>query len=95
METKSFSECRNALAVLVTVPPSHLQLILLLLIIASVDEIAERHRNHGLFVAFAPLEAPTIAVAVIVENGGGSTAASPIAREVIDAWLLRGTLADG
>jgi len=54
------------------------------------DEIAERHRNHGLFVAFAPLEAPTIAVAVIVENGGGSTAASPIAREVIDAWLLRG-----
>jgi len=59
------------------------------------DEIAERHRNHGLFVAFAPLEAPSIAVAVIVENGGGSTAASPIAREVIDAWLLRGTLADG
>ena len=54
------------------------------------NEIAERHRNHGLFVAFAPLEAPTIAVAVIVENGGGSTAASPIAREVIDAWLLRG-----
>ncbi|KGE02559.1 penicillin-binding protein 2 [Pseudohaliea rubra] len=54
------------------------------------DEIAERHRNHGLFVAFAPLEAPTIAVAVIVENGGGSTAASPIARAVIDAWLLRG-----
>jgi len=53
-------------------------------------EIAERHRNHGLFVAFAPLDAPTIAVAVIVENGGGSTAASPIAREVIDAWLLRG-----
>ena len=46
-------------------------------------------------MAFAPLEAPTIAVAVIVENGGGSTAASPIAREVIDAWLLRGTLADG
>ncbi|MHA7814852.1 MAG: penicillin-binding protein 2 [Pseudohaliea sp.] len=54
------------------------------------DEVAERHRNHGLFVAFAPLEAPTIAVAVLVENGGGSTAASPIAREVIDAWLLRG-----
>ncbi len=60
------------------------------------DEIAERHRNHGLFVAFAPFEAPTIAVAVIVENGGGSTAASPIAREVIDAWVLReGVVAGG
>lgn len=51
------------------------------------DAIDERHRNHGLFVAFAPLDAPTIAVAVIVENGGGSSAAYPIARTVIDAWL--------
>lgn len=51
------------------------------------DEIDERHRNHGLFIAFAPLEAPTIAVAVIVENGGGSSAAYPIARTVIDNWL--------
>lgn len=53
------------------------------------DEIDERHRNHGLFIAFAPLEAPTIAVAVIVENGGGSSAAYPIARAVVDAWLDR------
>lgn len=53
------------------------------------DEIDERHRNHGLFVAFAPLEAPTIAVAVIVENGGGSAAAYPVARTVIDAWMDR------
>lgn len=53
------------------------------------DEVAERHRNHGLFIAFAPIEAPTIAVAVIVENGGGASAASPIAREVLDQWLLR------
>jgi penicillin-binding protein 2 len=52
------------------------------------DEVAERHRHHGLFIAFAPLEAPTIAVAIIVENGGGSSAASPIARKVIDTWLL-------
>jgi len=52
------------------------------------DEVAERHRHHGLFIAFAPLEAPTIAVAIIVENGGGSSAASPIARQVIDTWLL-------
>jgi penicillin-binding protein 2 len=51
------------------------------------DVIDERHRNHGLFVAFAPLEAPTIAVAVIVENGGGSSAAYPVARTVIDSWL--------
>lgn len=51
------------------------------------DAIDARHRNHGLFIAFAPLEAPTIAVAVIVENGGGSGAAYPIARTVIDAWL--------
>jgi len=52
------------------------------------DEVAERHRHHGLFIAFAPLDAPTIAVAIIVENGGGSSAASPIARKVIDTWLL-------
>lgn len=53
------------------------------------DEIDARHRNHGLFIAFAPLDAPTIAVAVIVENGGGSSAAYPIARAVVDAWLQR------
>jgi penicillin-binding protein 2 len=52
------------------------------------DEVAERHRHHGLFIAFAPVESPTIAVAIIVENGGGSSAASPIARKVIDTWLL-------
>jgi penicillin-binding protein 2 len=52
------------------------------------EEVAERHRHHGLFIAFAPYEAPTIAVAIIVENGGGSSAASPIARRVIDTWLL-------
>lgn len=51
------------------------------------DEVDERHRHHGLFIAFAPVEAPTIAVAIIVENGGGSSAASPIARAVIDTWL--------
>ncbi|MEH6580977.1 MAG: penicillin-binding protein 2 [Halioglobus sp.] len=52
------------------------------------DEVSERNRHHGLFIAFAPIEAPTIAVAIIVENGGGSSAASPIARKVIDTWLL-------
>lgn len=58
---------------------------------AVYDEaaVAERHRHHGLFIAFAPLDAPRIAVAVIVENGGGSSAAYPLARTVIDAWLSR------
>ncbi|MEM9254908.1 MAG: penicillin-binding protein 2 [Pseudomonadota bacterium] len=51
------------------------------------EEVAERHRHHGLFIAFAPMEDPSIAVAIIVENGGGSSAAAPIARAVIDTWL--------
>ena len=52
------------------------------------SEVSERHRHHGLFIAFAPAEDPTIAVAIIVENGGGSSAATPIARKVIDTWLF-------
>ena len=51
------------------------------------DEILERHRNHGLFIAFAPAENPEIVVAVIAENGGGSSAAYPVARAVLDAWF--------
>jgi len=51
------------------------------------DAISERNRNHGLFIAFAPVEKPRIVVAVVAENGGGSGAASPVARRVIDAWL--------
>lgn len=51
------------------------------------ETVSERNRNHGLFVAFAPVDNPRIVVAVIAENGGGSGAASPIARRVIDAWL--------
>lgn len=51
--------------------------------------INERHRDHALFVAFAPAEDPTIALAVIVENGGhGGSAAGPIARKVMDYYLL-------
>lgn len=57
------------------------------------EEVAERHRHHGLFIAFAPLDAPSIAVAIIVENGGGSSAAAPIARAVIDTWLQGETVA--
>jgi penicillin-binding protein 2 len=52
-------------------------------------EISERHRDHALFIAFAPADNPKIAVAVLVENGrSGSGTAAPIARKVIDAYLL-------
>jgi len=52
------------------------------------EEIAERLRDHALFVSFAPLEAPTIAVAVVIENGSsGSRVAAPIARELMDLHL--------
>ncbi len=51
--------------------------------------IDERHRDHALFIAFAPAEDPKIALAVIVENGGhGGSAAGPIARKVMDYYLL-------
>jgi len=51
--------------------------------------VAERHRDHSLFMAFAPLEDPKIAIALIVENGGfGAQAAAPIARKLFDYHLL-------
>ena len=55
----------------------------------NAEELAERLRDHALFMAFAPLEDPQIAVAVVVENaGGGSTHAAHLARAMTDAWLL-------
>lgn len=52
------------------------------------DEIEFRLRDHALFVAFAPLENPRIAVALIVENGSsGSRVAAPIARAIMDEYL--------
>lgn len=51
----------------------------------------ERKRDHSLYVAFAPADKPTVALAVIVENAGwGSSSAAPIARRVFD-YLLTGT----
>lgn len=51
--------------------------------------IAERFRDHSLFMAFAPADNPRVALAVIVENGGfGAQAAAPIARKVFDYVLL-------
>lgn len=53
------------------------------------EKLAERHRDHALFVAFAPADDPRIAVAVMVENGeSGGGVAGPVARQVMDAWLL-------
>lgn len=52
------------------------------------DEIEERLRDHALFISFAPLQNPQIAVAVIVENGSsGSRVAAPIARAIMDQYL--------
>ena len=51
--------------------------------------IDERHRDHSLFIAYAPAEAPRIAIAAIVENGGfGAQAAAPLVRQVLDYYLL-------
>ena len=53
------------------------------------EEVEERMRDHALFISFAPAEAPRIAVAVLVENGGhGAGVAAPVARKVMDAYLL-------
>jgi len=52
-------------------------------------KIDERHRDHSLFIAFAPLDNPIIALLTIVENGGfGARAAAPITRTVLDYYLL-------
>ncbi|MBX9812809.1 MAG: penicillin-binding protein 2 [Burkholderiales bacterium] len=51
--------------------------------------VHERHRDHALFIAYAPAENPRIALAVVVENSGfGARAAAPIARQVLDYYLL-------
>lgn len=55
----------------------------------DAEEVKERLRDHAMFVGFAPVDNPQIAVAVIVENGGGgSSTAAPVARAMFDAWLL-------
>ncbi len=52
-------------------------------------KVAERHRDHALFIAYAPAQNPTIALAVIVENGGhGGATAAPVARAIFDYYLL-------
>jgi len=58
----------------------------------DMDETTAAHlRHHALFVVFAPFERAGIAVAAVVEHGGGgSRQAAPVARAVIDAWLEQG-----
>ncbi len=55
----------------------------------EASKVHERLRDHALFIAFAPADKPTIALAVLVENGGfGAQTAAPIARQVLDYYLL-------
>jgi penicillin-binding protein 2 len=55
----------------------------------NAKTVPERLRDHAWFIAFAPAEAPRIAVAVLVENAGfGASNAAPVARKVLDAYLL-------
>ncbi len=59
------------------------------------EEVSLRLRDHALFIAFAPVADPRIAVAVVVENGGsGGSTAAPIARRLIDAYLTGAGLAE-
>jgi len=54
----------------------------------DASKIAERLRDHSLYIAFAPADKPKIALAVIVENAGfGAAAAAPIARLAIDYYM--------
>lgn len=53
------------------------------------SQVHARHRDHALFISFAPADNPKIVIAVMVENGGhGGSIAAPIARKVTDYWLL-------
>ena len=54
----------------------------------KAQDVEERLRDHALFIAFAPVDDPEIAIAVVVENGGhGGSAAGPIARAVMDRYF--------
>jgi penicillin-binding protein 2 len=56
----------------------------------KLEQVPWRERDHALFVAYAPVDDPKYAVAVVVEHGGGgSTVAAPIARDILHATLLR------
>jgi penicillin-binding protein 2 len=55
----------------------------------DAEKIAERFRDHGLYIGWAPAKDPVIVLAVIIENGGGgSSAAAPLARKLFDVRIL-------
>lgn len=55
----------------------------------DAENIQKKYRDHSLFLAFAPVEDPKIALAVVIEHGGsGSHVAAPIAKEIIDYYLV-------
>lgn len=55
----------------------------------DASKLSERNRDHAWFIAFAPAEQPKIALVVLAENGGhGGGTAAPIARKVLDYYLL-------
>ena len=55
----------------------------------NAKNLSKKLHDHAVFVAFAPFEAPRIAVAAFVEHGSsGSGIAAPMVRKVMDAWLL-------
>jgi penicillin-binding protein 2 len=58
---------------------------------ATYDEeaLSEYQRNHGWFIAFAPVENPEIVLAVLTENSGGGSSAYPVARAMLDYWVGR------
>lgn len=59
-------------------------------------EVAKKLRDHALFIVFAPVDNPQIAIGLIVENGGhGSSVAAPVARKIIDTWLKKQPSPDG
>lgn len=55
----------------------------------NASALQEQHRDHAWFIAFAPVEQPQIAIAVILENGGWGKNAAPIARRLSDFYLLQ------
>ena len=56
------------------------------------EKVKKILRDHALFIAYAPVKKPKIAIAIIVENGGhGGSVAAPIARKIIDDYLARDT----
>lgn len=51
------------------------------------EAVAERLRDHALYIGYAPADKPRIAIAVIIENGGWGRAAAPVARDIMAHWL--------